>query len=1292
MMERRNETKWITQAKQGDAAAFGHLAESYGNAVLATAISRVGDYSTSEDIAQDALLLAFEKLSSLRNPSAFPAWLLKITRNLCARWHRNQAYRAQLRQDGIALRARLGYEAAPSAAMLLEKQETKLVLWKAMEKLPDTERDALLLFYFHGQSVAEAAQAAGIAPAALRKRLQRGRDRLRDVLHAEVQAGLHEVGQERRLKDRVLAAAPLGAAFSKLENVESVVPHGATLWLEGLRNGATTLGAKTVLAAVVGGVILASAFYWHSARPKNPPTRTTAVEANTGAAASAVVDEMLAKSPFAEEVVGEVVMAKAAVKTADALSTTPSSVFGTVHDSSGKTLANATVKVLRKTGESGCGSPLSSSREVIATATTDTKGAYRLAGMPDDEDVLVFAIHEDWAVAGRKVDTGHDAGPINFTLSETVTASGQVVNENGAGLADAAVSIGTITMAAWKDGKEKPKADTGNNVSASAFGGLLIAVTDERGRFNFPNLPEGGVISSVRAHKKGYGMGQAESAEGLRRQQADFASKGSTVWGSTSIPLPAKDIRIVLKPSGALEGLARFADGRPASRAEISVSGHIPSAFNGGNGGSFSTEAIADEEGRFRFEDVPAIKLDQIEAELGKAISPKLSAYIRSNESTQVELILEQGGRITGILYDATQNLPVPKARIYYQQEGILGGLPLAWTDKQGRFELEGLAPGRWKIGTNRGEWNLDPEHHANSKEMMPIPVEVLPGETVANLELYATPGKWATSEGGVLAGRVLNASGRALPKAAVWLVVNGSERRIEADDAGRYRFERLSAGKCTVYAAHPKEDHYGTAKVTLERKGAEQLDLVVNLEAARVRGSLRSPEDAPPVSPVRLGLWRDHPTDSWWWNLSCDGSGDFDSGPIPPGRYELMAQAMEEGFTLDKDRGDAMEVKAGEIWDVPTMILRRMEGALAGRARYADGRPFAHERVIAGSMGGLLRGETDAEGRFRLEPIDGDNAYLAFGQYPQFDDIGKEWAWISDVAVRATDLDIVIGPMGHLKGQLDLEEGDSARLTLTAASYSPSFIINVHPPDFDIPMQPGTYRANITINGQQKQLGEIVIATGQTIDLGALAIPEGTSVLRGSVTYGGIPLTDSEQSRIQLHQLGEGDTPEYSPKMQQEEGGGFYAEQLAAGRYTLQVVLTREGQHQIEHHILEMEADTDLEMNIDFPSGEGSIEGAVTSQGGRMTLVLCGEAGLIDLESPLNMTSIAVHKQFIRAKCAGDGSFTLSGIPAGNYDVFGITEDVDGTISYGVQTVTIDNGEIAGVQIQADRPMAQPE
>lgn len=148
-----------------------------------------------DDLFQEALLRAHDKLEALRDPDRFPAWFHAILLSV----HRNRSRRGFWRRlaglDAIALESRPDPAARPADAQY-ERAES---LARALATLPAVQREAIVLHDIDGYALAEIAamQRAGLS--AVKTRIARGRARLR---------GHYARGGSRRPERGDLPAAP----------------------------------------------------------------------------------------------------------------------------------------------------------------------------------------------------------------------------------------------------------------------------------------------------------------------------------------------------------------------------------------------------------------------------------------------------------------------------------------------------------------------------------------------------------------------------------------------------------------------------------------------------------------------------------------------------------------------------------------------------------------------------------------------------------------------------------------------------------------------------------------------------------------------------------------------------------------------------------------------------------------------------------------------------------------------------------------------------------------------------
>lgn len=142
-------------------------------ALFRTAKAILRNDEDAEDAVQEAICAAFAHRGDLRDPQRFKPWLLRIVVNTCYETCRKQKKVIDLSQvEGIL--------EAPNA-----DPTESISLWQAVLALPESLRTAVTLFYYEDCTVAQIAQILHISQGAVKLRLNRGRARLRTILHED---------------------------------------------------------------------------------------------------------------------------------------------------------------------------------------------------------------------------------------------------------------------------------------------------------------------------------------------------------------------------------------------------------------------------------------------------------------------------------------------------------------------------------------------------------------------------------------------------------------------------------------------------------------------------------------------------------------------------------------------------------------------------------------------------------------------------------------------------------------------------------------------------------------------------------------------------------------------------------------------------------------------------------------------------------------------------------------------------------------------------------------------------
>jgi RNA polymerase sigma-70 factor (ECF subfamily) len=165
----------IEAVRRGDDGSFERLYARWAPVVHGILLSRA-PRSVAEDLLQEVFLTVHRKLSSLRDPRAFPGWICTIARSRAADFHRRETPTEALPED---LEGGTGVSTE------------SLTVLRALQGLPEAYRETLTLRLVQGLTGPEIAAATGLTPGSVRVNLHRGMELLRAALTADAKDRSH---------------------------------------------------------------------------------------------------------------------------------------------------------------------------------------------------------------------------------------------------------------------------------------------------------------------------------------------------------------------------------------------------------------------------------------------------------------------------------------------------------------------------------------------------------------------------------------------------------------------------------------------------------------------------------------------------------------------------------------------------------------------------------------------------------------------------------------------------------------------------------------------------------------------------------------------------------------------------------------------------------------------------------------------------------------------------------------------------------------------------------------------
>ncbi|GAA1477929.1 sigma-70 family RNA polymerase sigma factor [Nocardioides aestuarii] len=161
----------VELARGGDADAFGLLYDHYHGSVYRFLFYRTRSVQLAEDLTSETFFRALRSMNNFRwQGKDFGAWLMTIARNLCT--DHFKAGRTRLEMTTEDMSAHDDTTDGPEDAVL--ESLTHEVLLEALKRLPDEQRDCLVMRFLQGMSIAETAAVLGRSDGAVKQLQLRG--------------------------------------------------------------------------------------------------------------------------------------------------------------------------------------------------------------------------------------------------------------------------------------------------------------------------------------------------------------------------------------------------------------------------------------------------------------------------------------------------------------------------------------------------------------------------------------------------------------------------------------------------------------------------------------------------------------------------------------------------------------------------------------------------------------------------------------------------------------------------------------------------------------------------------------------------------------------------------------------------------------------------------------------------------------------------------------------------------------------------------------------------------------
>lgn len=196
----------ITSILGGNTEGFSGLVERYLPLVRGICASHIYDPAAQDDLVQESFLAGYLGLNTLKNPERFGSWIARIARHKCMSWMRSRKRRENVQN-------KLAHEkpaAPPPADPVNEATRREMCEWarQSITELPENTREAMVLCYIEGYTLAEAARFLEVREDAIKKRLQYGRQLVGEKMLGQFGEPPAKKKTDH-LKNRIIMALPL---------------------------------------------------------------------------------------------------------------------------------------------------------------------------------------------------------------------------------------------------------------------------------------------------------------------------------------------------------------------------------------------------------------------------------------------------------------------------------------------------------------------------------------------------------------------------------------------------------------------------------------------------------------------------------------------------------------------------------------------------------------------------------------------------------------------------------------------------------------------------------------------------------------------------------------------------------------------------------------------------------------------------------------------------------------------------------------------------------------------------
>lgn len=946
-------------ALAGDQAAFGALVRKHYGAVYGIAFSQIGDWDSARDLTQETFLVAWVNLKRLRRADAFAGWLHQIARNLALNWIRSAAYRRRF------IERREPVETSASADAQLIEADKKAEVWRAVESLSPTLREAVVLFYLEGQSVAQVAQILGTTENTIKKRMQHARPKLRSYFEKQWESEFAHVRKHMQGAVAVMSALPMGPLDPATGSAAAAVSFVSQFaqWTTLANVVAMTAKGKAIAgAAALLLALLLTQPLWKAGSPTPAPPPTVA-PAPTVEVKNDNADEPVAPSPTTN--VASPAGPAGAFAAAEA-STNPAPVVlepKRIEDPDAHARVEGRVVVQKgQSGEATVETPIQitlyatgldeqmmllpdmyalakaqpgASSESLRNAAMNAQRRNRLPS--DDERAQWNATTRAWLEPKQQYTTTADAEG-NFVIDNIAFEGVAIVKATANGFQDGTTSVyivpketqqveirvkngatfsGRVLTASGK-AVDRARVSMGLWISrVDGSGGTMRndfdwGLTDAAGRFTLTCPGDGFALLHAVSDEYGdavfTGIGVYEGAD-VELRMPEMARMHGTILGHDG--KPTKNVKARLSAAMNFD-LKPNADGGPSFASSYSSSDEDRTLTIGVDG-TYAVDRLDPARENYWIHFVSADNQD-----LYSQLIPKFSP----GEDRESNFKLNAPLTIRGIVVARESKRPIANARVMcLRRDGTEDRSPTIFSDAEGRFESVVLTgPGEYNVTA----YYISPANMSGESDEEHVVADLQSGKPAEVTLTLADP--WMaqfmlTDQSGAPISGATCSIGKVKPNSEIW-----SNASAVSDETGLIVIDSLRPDDELVVRFQADGYMDESSKPIIGTLGESRApETVVMYRATDIRGVLMGPGGSPLADTAFECIVRYGEDLQQTLRSTTDPQGIFALANVPATTLTLEWQAPkrdEAGTSYAAPESEPVEAREDEVLDLGSIRL----------------------------------------------------------------------------------------------------------------------------------------------------------------------------------------------------------------------------------------------------------------------------------------------------------------------------------------------------------------------------------